>query len=131
MLYACHCSDCQKQSASAFGLSLIVAPADLEFTRGADSLQCWQTQADDGSAKPCHFCPRCGTRLYHGNLDADDSVSVKGGTLDETGDLEPVAHIWLRSAQPWIEIDRARFACFDTEPDDRNELMHRWRARGK
>ena len=24
MLYACHCRDCQKQSGSAFGLSLIV-----------------------------------------------------------------------------------------------------------
>ncbi len=131
MLYACHCSDCQKQSASAFGLSLIVSAGDLEFTAGAERLRRWETRGDDGTAKPCYFCPSCGTRLYHGDRDDDARVSIKGGTLDSTHDLEPVAHIWLRSAQPWVEIDRDRFACFDTEPADESELERRWQARVK
>ena len=31
--YACHCTECQKQSASAFGLSLWVGRSDLQFVR--------------------------------------------------------------------------------------------------
>ncbi len=131
MLYACHCTDCQKQSASAFGLSLIVATGDVEFTRGRERLRRWETQGEDGTPKPCFFCPNCGTRLFHGDLDKDRQVSIKGGSLDRTDDLEPIAHIWLRSAQPWIRIDRDTTACFDTEPDDRAELQRRWQARRK
>ena len=131
MLYACHCTDCQKQSASAFDLSLIVAVTDIEFTAGEDRLRCWQTRGEDGNTKPCHFCPDCGTRLYHGDRDADRQVSIKGGSLDLTSDLDPVAHIWLRSAQPWVEIDRERAACFEREPDDEAELRRRWRERTK
>ncbi len=131
MLYACHCTDCQKQSASAFGLSLIVATGDLEFTAGSDQLRRWETRGEDGTLKPGYFCSNCGTRLYHGDLETDRQVSIKGGSLDRTDDLEPVAHIWLRSAQPWIRIDRSTSACFDTEPDDEAALRHRWQAQRK
>ena len=27
-------------------------------------------------------------------------------------------HIWLKSAQPWVAIERGQYACFDAEPDD-------------
>jgi len=37
MLYICHCSDCQKQSASAFGMSLRMRPGDIEFVQGLES----------------------------------------------------------------------------------------------
>ena len=130
-LYACHCSDCQKQSASAFGLSLILHPADFEFTAGTEQLRHWDTRGEDGSSKSCHFCAVCGTRLLHGDPAGDEPVSIKGGSLDRTDDLEPIAHLWLRSAQPWIEIDRERYACFDTEPDSWASLMRRWQARSK
>ena len=42
-----------------------------------------------------------------------------------------MAHIWLRSALPWIEVDRERYACFETEPDDEAALLRRWQARSK
>ena len=127
MLYACHCRDCQKQSASAFGLSLIVEAAAVEFTRGRELLRFWDTRGDDSSIKRCAFCPHCGTRIYHGDDDAGTPISVKGGSLDDTSWLQPVAHIWLRSAQPWVEIDRGESACFDQEPDDEAALERRWR----
>ena len=130
MLYVCHCSDCQKQSASAFGMSLIMAPGQVEFVRGAERLRHWDTRGDDGAVKRCHFCPDCGTRVMHGSDDPDDEISIKAGTLDDTRDLHPRAHIWLRSAQPWVSIDRERFACFDTEPDDRALLAAREDERG-
>lgn len=126
MLYACHCTDCQKQSSSAFGMSLIVDPDQIEITQGEDRLRHWETRGDNGGIKRCAFCPDCGSRIYHGG---GDYVSVKGGSLDETGDLHPVAHIWLRSAQPWISIDPEQFLCFEREPDDDAELERLWRER--
>lgn len=122
MLYACHCSDCQKQSGSAFGMSLTVSPGQVEFLHGAESLRSWDTRGGDGRIKRCHYCPDCGTRIMHGSDDASQNVSIKAGSLDDTSRLQPGAHIWLRSAQPWVNVDRARYACFDTEPDDRTLL---------
>ena len=122
MLYVCHCSDCQKQSASAFGMSLIVQSQHVEFIEGAESLRSWDTTGADGGIKRCHFCPSCGTRIMHGSDVPGQSVSIKAGTLDNTQDLQPSAHIWLQSAQPWLAIDREQFLCFETEPEDRAVL---------
>ena len=122
MLYVCHCTDCQKQSSSAFGMSLIVAPEQVEFTRGAGSLRSWDTRGGNGEIKRCHFCPACGSRIMHGSDDPTHELSIKAGSLDDTSGLRPVAHIWLRSAQPWVAVDRDRYLCFDTEPDDRAVL---------
>ena len=129
MLYACHCSDCQKQSSSAFGMSLIVAPSNLRFVRGEEQLRRWDTRGDDGAIKRCFFCPNCGTRIYHGSARDGEDISIKAGTLDDTSGLRPVAQIWLRSAQPWTALARDAFRCFDTEPDDEDELARLWRER--
>jgi hypothetical protein len=118
MLYICHCSDCQKQSASAFGMSLRMQPGDIEFVQGLDALQSWDTRGENGRITRCHFCPNCGTRIMHGSDDADETVSIKAGSLDDTSGLHPRAHIWLKSAQPWVAIEREQYACFDAEPDD-------------
>ena len=127
MLYACHCLDCQKQSSSAFGMSLIMARDNVEFVRGAENLKTWDTKGDDGRIKRCAFCPECGTRIYHGSEGENGNISIKAGSLDDTRWLRPVAHIWLKSVQPWVEIDRENCACFEREPEDRAELARRWR----
>lgn len=127
MLYACHCLDCQKQSSSAFGMSLIMPRDNIEFVRGAADLKTWDTKGGDGRIKRCTFCPECGTRIYHGSDRENENISIKAGSLDDTRWLRPVAHIWLKSAQPWVEIDRENCACFDREPEDRAELARLWR----
>lgn len=129
MLYVCHCTDCQKQSSSAFGMSLIVEPGALRFSRGESKLRAWDTRGDDGGIKRCRFCQVCGSRIYHGSDRAGDNISIKAGTLDETGWLRPVAQIWLQSAQPWTALAREDFRCYDTEPDDEAELARLWQSR--
>ena len=130
-LYACHCRDCQKQSSSAFGMSLIVSREDIRLLQGAETLRSWDTRGDDGEIKRCYFCPACGSRVYHGSDRNDADISIKAGSLDDTGWLRPVAHIWLQSAQPWIDIDTEADACFRREPTDRQELVRRWREQSE
>ena len=126
MVYVCHCQDCQKQSASAFGLSMWVNATELHFDGAEPSI--FKTRGGSGKAKLCAFCGRCGTRIYHGSDDPEAPLSVKAGTLSDTSCIRPIAHIWTSSAQPWLRIDDAEMLCFETEPD-REALMQRWKQR--
>ena len=63
-LYACHCRDCQKQSSSAFGLSMWVERDAVEFT-GGRAAHLPHPRAGTGAEKLCAFCGECGTRLWH------------------------------------------------------------------
>ncbi|WP_419911853.1 GFA family protein [Hoeflea sp.] len=90
--YVCHCRECQKQSSSAFGISVIVQGGDLQLLQGSPKQ--WARRTDTGGMLDCYFCPECGSRLWHIGNDNPDRVSVKGGTLDTAPDLSEVAHIW-------------------------------------
>ncbi|WP_390587101.1 GFA family protein [Erythrobacter sp. MTPC3] len=99
--YACHCRECQKQSASAFGISVPVAASDFSVT---GELGSWERLADSGAVTRCHFCLRCGSRVYHDGASRPGMVTIKGGSLDCAGDLQPAAHIWTCSKQDWVVL---------------------------
>ena len=101
-LVVCHCADCQRQSGSAFGMTLVVNEADFRLTQG--ELNTFASKSDAGRAKLGAFCPACGTRIYHKPEWRKGTVSVKPGTLDDTSILKPDIHIWTDSKQPWITI---------------------------
>ncbi|GAA0729229.1 GFA family protein [Sphingomonas japonica] len=114
VVYACHCRECQKQSASAFGLSLPVLRENFEVS---GRLESWERSSDLGSRTRCHFCPECGSRLFHVASLTPDRLTVKGGSLDDTSWLEPQAHLWVTRKQRWVVLDPA-IPAHDTQPDD-------------
>lgn len=129
-LYACHCTECQSQSASAFGLSLWVRRSDLEILSG--DLKVWDRPADSGKRTYCSFCPNCGSRIHHAGTLESEVVSMKAGSLDDTSGLRPVGHIWVRSKQPWVAIDRGPDALvFEKEPPSFEPFIERWRAQSR
>ena len=100
-LVACHCKECQRQSGSAFGMSMLVKKDSLtvtgltkEFTRIADS----------GNELTGVFCPDCGVRVYHAPKPVRDVLALKPGTLDDTGWLRPDSFTWMKSAQGWVPV---------------------------
>jgi len=99
-LVVCHCSGCQRQSGSAFGMSLDVAAEHFELRRG--TLRTFEIDCDSGRRKTCSFCPECGVRIHHAC--GDGSLSIKAGTLDDRSGLEPEAHYWTAEKQPWVSI---------------------------
>lgn len=101
-LVVCHCTDCQRQSGSAFGMTLVVNEADFRLTQG--ELKTFASKSAAGRAKLGAFCPQCGTRIYHKPEWRPGTVSVKPGTLDDTRWLTPDMHIWTSSKQPWVTI---------------------------
>ena len=98
-LAVCHCRDCQRQSSSAFGMSLFVLPDDFHLTQG--TLKTFEVTADSGRKKTCAFCPECGSRIYHRTR---RGMSVKAGTLDDTSVLTPHGHYWTSRKQGWVTI---------------------------
>jgi hypothetical protein len=82
----------------------------------------------DGRVKRGQLCAACGTRLW-GEPRLNQAVRVlQPGTLDEPSRFPPVAHIWTRSAQPWV-IFPADVALFAEQPEERMELAKLWQRR--
>jgi hypothetical protein len=124
-LYACHCTDCQRQSGSAFGLSMIVARTDFEVVQGEPLALDLTT--DDGRNRRPRLCGACGNRLYNESKVAE-VVVVRGGTVDGAATLRPIGHIWTRSAQPWVRIPEDALT-YPGQPEDMLELVRAWRGR--
>ncbi len=117
----CHCTECQKQTSSAFGMTLPVAKRDFRLMSG--TLKEWRRMADSGRELACYFCPECGSRVYHSSSLGPDYWHLKPGTLDDTSWLAPVAQVWTNSAQPWLEL--ADLASFPRQPADIAALLKR------
>jgi hypothetical protein len=125
-LYACHCTACQRQSGSAFGLSMPVDRAGLTW-EGPDPAA-WSRQAASGRHVGALLCPDCGTRLAHVPERDPSVLNLKPGTLDDTAWLRPVAHLWLASAQPWVPVPFDALT-YRTQPDDFAPIADAFRAR--
>ena len=99
-IVVCHCMDCQQQSSSAFGMTMVVAEEDFRLTQGA--LKTYESTSAAGRGKLGAFCPDCGTRIYHQTEWRKGMISVKPGTLDDTSWLKPEMHLWTCHKQPWV-----------------------------
>ena len=94
-LYFCHCKECRKQSASAFGISFIVPRTGFDLLSGTPRF--WVRDTDSGRKLECAFCPSCGSRLWHQSSGTSETISVKGGSLDDPIDTSSAIHIWTSS----------------------------------
>ena len=101
-LYICHCRECQKQSASAFGMSLRVRRSGFRLTSGEPRF--WTRDTDSGRRLRCAFCPTCGSRIWHERAPDSETLTIKAGSLDEPVDAAAAIHIWTARKLPGIVI---------------------------
>lgn len=113
-VYVCHCNECRKQSASAFGISAFVPRASLRVTRGAP--RWWSRQGDGGRVLDCAFCPDCGSRLWHQRAAMTEFLTVKAGSLDEPIDISDAVHIWTARKLPGVVIPSSA-RVYEHEPE--------------
>jgi hypothetical protein len=97
----CHCKECQRQSGSAFAMSMLLKKDSLTVTGRTKQ---FTRIADSGNEVTGVFCPECGVRIYHALQSAPDVVALKPGTLDETSWLRPSSFIWMKRAQGWVPV---------------------------
>jgi hypothetical protein len=122
MLNACHCTECQRTSGGAFGLSLIVLRDALELTKGTPH-RFEKRYEDNRRHKVFNFCAECSGRVWNEMPSIPQIYNVKPGTLDDANKwLEPVAHLWLQEKQPWVPVPDGVLR-FDTQPDDYSAVL--------
>ena len=102
-IYVCHCLECRKQSASAFGISVWVRRTDFTLLSGRQRF--WSRPTDSGRVLDCAFCPECGSRLWHEYAGGDSKfLTIKGGSLDDPVDLSVATHVWVKRKLPDVII---------------------------
>jgi hypothetical protein len=125
LLYTCNCTDCQTASGSAFALNMPVATKSFRILRGQP--KGWHHKSPSGADLTSWFCGDCGARIYGERKSRPDSINLRAGTLDDTTWLIPVAHNYMRSAQPWV-LPATNAECHQMDPDDFRPLAAKWRA---
>jgi len=119
--YICHCHECQKQSASAFAISVPLKVSEVSFS---GQLNSYKRAAASGAITHCYFCPNCGTRIYHQSSSSRNSLTLKGGILDNSQHLDPVAHLWVSRKHGWVELPEG-IESYAEQPDD----LKSWRRK--
>ena len=107
-LYVCHCTQCRRQSASAFGISAVLPAGAVRLLRGEPEV--WSRPTLSGDELRCAFCPVCGSRLWHRSV-RDGTISVKGGALDQPVALASAFHIWTAEKLPGVVIPTGARQC--------------------
>ncbi len=94
-------------------MTMVVAEADFRLTQG--EVNTFMLKSDAGRMKLGGFCPQCGSRIYNKTDWRPGMISVKAGTLDDTGSLQPQIHLWTSSKHGWVAIPEGVEA-YETQP---------------
>jgi hypothetical protein len=100
----CHCTDCQRQTGTAF--SIVVGVERDTLAIEGSSLGSFTTIGEDTKeAVVRQFCSACGSPIVSLPAATPDLAFIKAGTLDDRSWLEPEMELWSRSAHPYVEFD--------------------------
>jgi len=117
--YACHCTDCQSQSGSAFGLQI---PLQSEILSVTGELREGVRQMPSGSEGSVFACAKCAVRIFATNSARPGMSILRAGTLDRSAEIIPDFHLWVKSMQPWMSIPE-NTPSLETQPDTPEEWM--------
>lgn len=97
----CHCTDCQAMSATVFRVVARSMPDALTLLTGEPST--YSKIGTSGAERVLSFCPMCGTNVFSTTAGEGPNVySIRTGSIRQRAELVPVAQMWTRSEQPWV-----------------------------
>ena len=93
---ACHCTGCQRMSASAFSLSAAIPTEAFAVTKGAP------VRGGLGEGPIHHFfCPQCMSWLFTRADGMDGFVNLRATMLDDARWFAPFIETWTAEKLPW------------------------------
>ena len=97
----CHCTDCQRLSASSYRISVVSAEQNFKLLNNEPKIYIKTT--DSGTPRIQAFCSECGSSIYATSVNdvGHRNFNIRLGTVDEIEKFSPTKQIWSRSAQPW------------------------------
>ncbi|QNK70455.1 GFA family protein [Variovorax sp. PAMC26660] len=92
---ACHCTGCQRMSASAFSLSLAIPTPGFEVLSGEPVI--------GGLHGDSHhfFCPHCKSWMFTRTEGMDQFVNLRPSMLDRHEWVVPFVETWTDEKLPW------------------------------
>jgi hypothetical protein len=111
---ACHCTGCQRMSASAFSLTLTVPATGFGVTQGEPVI--------GGLHGPTrhNFCPHCMSWMFTRPEGMDAFVNLRASVLDDHSWFVPYIEVWRQEGLPWAPTPAVH--SFATEPADEEYL---------
>lgn len=106
---ACHCSGCQRMTASAFSLSLAVPAEGFEVTEGETVLGGLKQEIQH------NMCASCGSWMFTRIPGLDWLVNLRPTMLDDHGWVVPYAEFWTSEKLPWAQTGAKH--SFETAPE--------------
>jgi hypothetical protein len=98
----CYCLDCQRQSGSAFGMTMVIPVDGFAWLNGEPSS--FFMKSDSGADKECLFCGNCGVRIFNRFPARPATVNLKPGTLDETTGITPTLQVFSHRKPAWVSV---------------------------
>ncbi len=101
MTMACHCTGCQKMTASAFSLSALFPASAIVIEEGETVIG----GLHGGSRH--HFCAHCLTWAFTRPEGMDDLVNVRTSILDDAARWAPFIETCTAEKLPWVHVPAA------------------------
>lgn len=96
--YHCHCARCRKSSGTGHASNLMIASAQLTFSKGESLLKSYKVPEAKRFTR--QFCSNCGTSVAR-FVPELDIVVVPAGSLDSEAPIKPQARIFWNSRAEW------------------------------
>lgn len=102
-VHCCHCTRCQRETGGPFAHHAMIEFSAMSLLRGEPEFV--KVPTDSGNTHWVARCAICRTAMWneHGSRKAVTRY-VRVGTLDEPNRFPPLAHIFVRSKQPWLSL---------------------------
>ena len=111
----CHCEDCRRSTGAVFGTNVMV-PEDRVEMKG--TLGRYTHTADSGNTMTKMFCPACGSLVAGTSSGRHNVLSIRAGTIDDPGVIEPAVNVFLDSRVPTTTVNEA-LTCWPRMPENK------------
>lgn len=122
---ACHCTGCQRMTASAFSLGIAVPAAGFAVTEGEPMIG-----GLHGSTRH-YFCPHCMSWVFTRPEGMDDFVNLRASMLDDASWFEPFVETFTREKLPWATTPALHSYETFPPPDDYQRLLADFAQKGR
>ena len=122
---ACHCTGCQKMSASAFALTLSIPSEGFEVIRGETVIGGLR-----GPQVHHHQCDTCKGWVFTRVEGLDFFVNLRPTMLDHHGWFAPFVEVWTSEKLPWAETGAVHSFATQPDMDTYQALIADYRERG-
>ena len=102
VVVACSCTNCQRRTGSAFGVSAYF-PDDQVMAKSGES-KSFTNEGDSGGQIERRFCPTCGSTVFFSASFMPGSTGIAVGCFADPTFPQPIAAAWCESKHSWVSF---------------------------